>query len=806
MFRNSKKLGRGVSFLTSSLLAVSSLLLPTAASASPYTLTCSQSVSDPDTPFSLGVGDEVTQASAQDCAGALTIPEGVKKIGFGAFVPWDSSNRPLSNDKITSISIPSSLTEIFVGGFINLSSVQSLVIPSNVTTIGHQAFQGMTSLETITIQGSSTSTPTTIDYYALNFATVDLTLGSGKIELKDIFGAGATFESVDLGTGLISIGKSAFRGQTFSELRIPHSVETIDQQAFAEMPNLREIEFGPNTPGITSIDASAFSGTNITSVQYCGGNSALDSYLAANLPAADVYCDATVLPSVPSVVSATSGVNEVVLTVVLGAENEGSAPSNFAVEFSSDSTNWVSYVRSPASSSTSIAVPNLVNEVSYQFRVAAINQAGMSAYSETSFTATPRALRYGVTYLAGAGTGTAPVESSVFLPGDAVTLLSASSLSKENFTFSGWSDGTDIYQAGESYRIGQSSVTFTAQWIQDSLFGIDPNDLTLIGSLTAGAIDTSITGTSGGSTVTVGYVAGGLPTGTVIDVHLLASTTRARSLITTDDTFILSFVVAWLAPDGTVPLAAEGKAITMTIVNPLIKEGSSVYSVLGNSASLIATASVDGEVTLSITEDPEIVITAPLTASTTTAAPSVAYPGPLVVGFSQRESSGGETVRLTGTNLDLVTSLSIDDVPVLISEQSALGLDLIVPEGLQPGVKNLVVVSSLGTITIQAALTIVAGEQAGQAISGKAKGWTKKVGDSAINIYAKDVVGAGKVQFFVNGKEAAWIRAEDDRDQKLRIANGAHYLVRTVKLVEGVKNVFEIHVDGMRIWRTAYTG
>jgi hypothetical protein len=610
MFRNSKKLGRGVSFLTSSLLAVSSLLLPTAASASPYTLTCSQSVSDPDTPFSLAVGDEVLKESAQDCAGVLTIPEGVKKIGFGAFVPWtkDGTNSPLSNDKITSISIPSSLTEIFVGGFINLSSVQSLVIPSNVITIGHQAFQGMTSLDTITIQGSSTSTPTTIDYFALNLATVDLTLGSGKIELKDIFGAGATFESVDLGTGLISIGKSAFRGQTFSELRIPQSVETIDQQAFAQMPNLREIEFGPNTPGITSIDASAFSGTNITSVQYCGGNSALDSYLAANLPAADVYCDATVLPSVPSVVSATSGANEVVLTVALGAENAGPAPSNFAVEFSSDSTNWVSYVRSPASSSTTIAVPGLTNETSYVFRVSAINSSGSSPYSSISASVSPRATRYQVTFLAGVGSGTPPSDSNEYLPGSAAVLPVATGLTKANFTFSGWSDGVVTYQSGASYILGANDVNLTAQWVQDSLFGLDPADMTLLGSLTAGAIDTAISGSSGGSTVTVNYLSGSLPTGTVININLLTDTSRARSLITETDSFIASFIVSWLATDGTVPDTQVDKPLTMTIVNSQIKAGASVYSVVGNVATEIESATTDGQVTISIYRDPEIVI------------------------------------------------------------------------------------------------------------------------------------------------------------------------------------------------------
>jgi hypothetical protein len=550
----------------------------------------------------------VLKESAQNCAGVLTIPEGVKKIENGAFVPWDSSNSPLSNDKITSISIPSTLTEIFSSGFVNLSSVQSLVIPSNVTKIGDQAFQGMTSLETITIQGSSTSTPTTINRYALNVTTVDLTLGSGKIELKDEFGGGANFGSVDLGTGLISIGKTAFRHHGFSELTIPQSVETIDEQAFAQMPNLREIEFGPNTPGITSIDASAFSGTNITSVQYCGGNSALDSYLAANLPAADVYCDATVLPSAPSVVSATSGVNEVVLTVALGAENAGPAPSNFAVEFSSDSTNWVSYVRSPASSSTTIAVPGLTNETSYVFRVSAINFSGSSPYSSISASVSPRATRYQVTFLAGVGSGTPPSDSNEYLPGSAAVLPVATGLTKANFTFSGWSDGVVTYQSGASYILGANDVNLTAQWVQDSLFGLDPADMTLLGSLTAGAIDTAISGSSGGSTVTVNYLSGSLPTGTVININLLTDTSRARSLITETDSFIASFIVSWLATDGTVPDTQVDKPLTMTIVNSQIKAGASVYSVVGNVATEIESATTDGQVTISIYRDPEIVI------------------------------------------------------------------------------------------------------------------------------------------------------------------------------------------------------
>ena len=72
-------------------------------------------------------------------------------------------------------------------------------------------------------------------------------------------------------------------------------------------------------------------------------------------------------------------------------------------------------------------------------------------------------------------------------------------------------------------------------------------------------------------------------------------------------------------------------------------------------------------------------------------------------------------------------------------------------------------------------------------------------------IYAKNVVDAGKVQFFFNGKEIAWVNATSESDPKLRTANGAHYLVRTVDLVLGQKNVLEIYLDGERIRRTAYS-
>jgi hypothetical protein len=89
---------------------------------------------------------------------------------------------------------------------------------------------------------------------------------------------------------------------------------------------------------------------------------------------------------------------------------------------------------------------------------------------------------------------------------------------------------------------------------------------------------------------------------------------------------------------------------------------------------------------------------------------------------------------------------------------------------------------------------------AGATNFGKPAFWTKDLGDGTLKLYAKNIVGAGKIQFFHNGKEVAWIKAVDALDPKLRAANGSYYLVRTVKLVSG-KNVLEIKDDGARVVR-----
>jgi surface protein len=68
-----------------------------------------------------------------------------------------------------------------------------------------------------------------------------------------------------------------------------------------------------------------------------------------------------------------------------------------------------------------------------------------------------------VTFDINGGTGTTPAALSN-LPGVTFTLPSSSSFSKAAFAFTGWSDGSTTYTAGQSYVMGSAALNFVAQW------------------------------------------------------------------------------------------------------------------------------------------------------------------------------------------------------------------------------------------------------------------------------------------------------------------------------------------------------
>lgn len=91
---------------------------------------------------------------------------------------------------------------------------------------------------------------------------------------------------------------------------------------------------------------------------------------------------------------------------------------------------------------------------------------------------------YTVTFDVNGGEGTVSAPATI-AKGSIFTLPDA--LTKDNYTFSGWNDGTDTYQAGASYTMPANAVVFTAQWTADT-YTVTLN--TNGGTITEGNVET----------------------------------------------------------------------------------------------------------------------------------------------------------------------------------------------------------------------------------------------------------------------------------------------------------------------------
>lgn len=88
---------------------------------------------------------------------------------------------------------------------------------------------------------------------------------------------------------------------------------------------------------------------------------------------------------------------------------------------------------------------------------------------------------------------------------------------------------------------------------------------------------------------------------------------------------------------------------------------------------------------------------------------------------------------------------------------------------------------------------------------GESKTWAKRLANGTqAKLYAKNIIGRGKVSLRFNGKEIAWVNALTADDKKIKIVGSDNYFLRTVNLIKG-KNILEIYVDGKRTARTIYS-
>jgi hypothetical protein len=212
----------------------------------------------------------------------------------------------------------------------------------------------------------------------------------------------------------------------------------------------------------------------------------------------------------------------------------------------------------------------------------------------------------------------------------------------------------------------------------------------------------------------------------------------------------------------------------------------SIGSFVANAGSDSETACAAGTTTLTTGQTACVAIT------------SSGYSGPLI--NSSTVAAPGAKVTISGSGLSGVTTVKIDGVVCVVNSVSGSSITITLPTALTSGAKDLVLLSDSGSLTVQGAIKVT-----GSAVSATQQTASlKRVGDR-VRFMVKDVVGAGKIQFKINGKEVAWVRAVDATDPKLRkTSSNESYFVRTSSLVRG-KNAVEIFVDGERVKRASYS-
>jgi uncharacterized repeat protein (TIGR02543 family) len=218
---------------------------------------------------------------------------------------------------------------------------------------------------------------------------------------------------------------------------------------------------------------------------------------------------------------------------------------------------------------------------------------------------------YSITYNAESGTALTAIET--FTVGSSPIQLQ--SATRAGYKFNGWftdkTGGSLLGITGTNFT-PTDTATVHAQWTQASLVGL--SNPTSFGTIIAtSGNDGGISATRSGTKAEIDYFADSLPINTVITAYLQGSTAYAASQLAGVTNLLLSVVVAWKAPDDTVPIVDPSKnAIRLKITNPDIKRGAKVYSIAGDSSTILTTATQDGFVVIELREDPEIVIANPV--------------------------------------------------------------------------------------------------------------------------------------------------------------------------------------------------
>ena len=181
------------------------------------------------------------------CSGltSVTIPSSVTEIGPFAFSDCRS---------LTSVTIPSSITKIGDNAFSGCSGLTSVTIPSSVTEIGSSAFSDCRGLTSVTIPSSVTKIGYETFAYCRGLTSV--TIPSSVTEIGDgAFSFCSGLTSVTIPSSVTEIGTSAFSDCSgLTSVTVPSSVTKIGDNAFSGCSGLTSVYVSWKTPLLNGAD------------------------------------------------------------------------------------------------------------------------------------------------------------------------------------------------------------------------------------------------------------------------------------------------------------------------------------------------------------------------------------------------------------------------------------------------------------------------------------------------------------------------------------------------------------------------